>query len=148
MTVPYIFSYPSTNAPPRTARDVITDAFHRMALISEDEGLTASQLARALPVMNDMMFGFTAEGIQYDHTNLQIDDLVNMPDQLVRSVMWMLLSDLADEYGKVLTATQQLNVDRARGALQAFYFAVPVAQLDDGIRSRQRFGYYGNIKNI
>lgn len=132
----------------RTARQVITEAFHRMALISEDEAVTADQMTRALLVMNDMMNGFGAEGIQYVHTDLLVDDTVNVPDELVRSLGWMLLSDLADEYGKVLTPTQQLNVDRARGALQAYYFAVPVAQLDDGIASRRRWGYYGNINDI
>ncbi len=132
----------------RTARQIISDCFHRMALISEDEAVTADQMTRALTVMNDMMIGFGAEGIQYVHTDLLVDDTVNVPDELVRSVMWTLLSDLADEYGKVLTPTQQLNVDRARGALQAYYFAVPVAQLDDGIASRRRFGYYGNINDI
>lgn len=148
MTIPYTFSYAAAGSQPRTALDLITDAFHRIALISEDEAVTADQLNRGLSVLNDMMSGFSAEGIQYDHSVLASGDTINVPDQLIRSVGWMLISDLADEYGKVLTPTQQLNVDRARGALQAFYFAVPVAQLDDGIRSRQRLGYYGNIKNI
>lgn len=132
----------------RTARQVITDCFHRMALISEDEAITADQLSRALPVMNDMMNGFGAEGIQYVHTDLAVDDTVNVPDELIRSLTFMLMDDLADEYGKVLTAGQEQVVDRARGALQAYYFSIPVAQLDDGVASRTRFGYYGNIKSI
>ena len=134
----------------RTARQTITDAFHRMALISEDEAVTADQMSRALVVLNDMMNGFGAEGIQYVHTDLAVDDTLNVPDELVRSVMWMLLTELADEYGKVLDPPQQLNVDRARGALQAYYFAIPVAQLDDGVADRLRFRAYGagNLRNM
>ncbi len=117
-----------------TAREVITDAFHSIGFISEDEGLTAEQTSRALRVMNQMMDGWPAEGIDYVHAALTLDTTVNVPDELVRSTMWMLADELADEYGKVLTERQQMQVDRARNSLQAYYFKVQPAQLDDGIR--------------
>lgn len=125
----------------RTARETITEAFHRIALISEDEAPTAEQIARGLSVLNDMMNGFEAEGIQYIHADLTLDTTVNVPDHLVRSVMWMLADDLADEYGKELSRRQQIQVGRARNNLQAFYFKVPPAQTDEGIQNRRRFGF-------
>jgi hypothetical protein len=120
----------------RTARQVITDAFHRIGFISEDEGLSAEQVARALYVMNDMMNGFNAEGIPYVHTDLTLDTTVNVPDELVRSVMWMLADEIAGEYGKTLTPRQQQWVAEARSNLQAYYYQVPPAQLDAGIEGR------------
>lgn len=126
----------------RTAREVITDAFRRIGFISEDEGLSAEQTDRALYVMNDMMNGFNAEGIEYVHTDLTLDDTVNVPDDLVRSVMWMLASEIADEYGKVLTERQQMQVERARNSLQSYYFKVQPAQLDDGLRPSWPPGYW------
>lgn len=131
----------------RTARNVIEDAFHRMGFISEDEGLTAEQTARALYVLNDMMNGWEAEGIQYTHTDLGLDDTVNVPDFLLRSAMWMLADDLAKEYGKVLTDDQKEDVARSRSNLQGYYFKIPQAQLDDGIRSR-RGPYTTNISRL
>jgi hypothetical protein len=126
----------------RTARNVIEDAFHRMAFITEDESITAEQADRAITILNDMMNGWEAEGIQYTHTDLGLDSVVNVPDFLVRSTMWMLADDLASEYGKTLTARQQMDVDRARSALQAYYYRVPMAQTDAGINSRR--GPYTN----
>jgi hypothetical protein len=121
----------------RTARQVITDCFHRMGLISEDEDITAPQGVRGLSVMNDMMNGFDAESISYVHTDLAMDDTVNVPDSLVRSVMWMLLKELADEYGRTLTASQLFEVGNARSNLQSYYFKVQPAQTDDGILGRR-----------
>jgi hypothetical protein len=131
----------------RTARNVIEDAFHRMGFISEDEGLTAEQTARALTLLNDMMNGWEAEGIQYTHTDLGLDDVVNVPDFLVRSAVWMLIDDIADEYGKVLTERQQMQVERARLNLQGYYFKIPRANSDDGILNR-RGPYAANISRL
>lgn len=129
----------------RTARQVITDAFHRMGFISEDEGLTAEQTSRALYVFNDMMNGWEAEGIQYTHTDFAtLDDVVNVPDSLVRSTTWMLIDELAGEYGKALTERQQMDVLDAKHALQAYFTPAPLAQTDEGILNR-RTVTYGNI---
>lgn len=126
----------------RTARELITDAFRRMGFISEDEGLDAEQTTTALSIMNDMMNGWNAEGIEYVHADLGLDDTVNVPDELVRSTMWMLADDLADQYGKVLTERQQTQVDRARSALQSYYYKVQPAQLDEGLRPNFPPGYF------
>ena len=132
----------------RTARNVIEDAFHRMALISEDEGITAEQSDRALTILNDMMNGWEAEGIQYTHTDLALDDTVNVPDYLVRSTTWMLVDDLSDEYGKVLSERQQIQVGRARTNLQGYYFQIPQAQTDEGIVNRRGPYAINNISRL
>jgi hypothetical protein len=129
----------------RTARNVIEDAFHRMGFISEDEALTAEQTSRALTLLNDMMNGWEAEGIQYTHTDLGLDDVVNVPD--FRSAVWMLIDDIADEYGKVLTDRQQIQVASARLNLQGYYFRIPRANSDDGILNR-RGPYSVNISRL
>ncbi len=120
-----------------TARTIITRAFRRMGLISEDEGLTAEQTTEALDVLNDMMNGWEAEGIQYSHTDLALDDTVNVPDFLVRSAMWLLADELANEYGKALTDREIVNVERSRSNLQNYYFSIPQAQTDEGILNRR-----------
>lgn len=116
----------------RTALEVITDAFHKMGLVSEDESITAEQSSRALYTLNDLMQGFEAEGIQYQHSDLLISSTVNLPDHLIWSLSWLLTEVLADEYGKELTPRQMIRCDRARAALQAYFYEVPPAQLDEG----------------
>jgi hypothetical protein len=125
----------------RSARQVITGAFRRMGFISEDEALTAEQTSRALEILNDMMNGWEAEGIQYTHADLGLDDTVNVPDFLVRSTTWRLVPELAQEYGKVLTDAQNSDVTKALHALQAYYTPVPIAQLDEGIANRRTVTY-------
>lgn len=120
----------------RTAREVITDAFHKMALISEDEGITAEQASRGLATLNDMMNGWEADGIQYQHTDLTLDTTVNVPDQLVWATQWLTAEALAAEYGKTLSPRQLIYIDRARSSLQAAYYSVKPAQLDEGIQNR------------
>ena len=125
-----------------TARQVITDAFHSMGFISEDEALTAEQASRGLRVMNQTMQGWPAEGIPYVHATLTLDTVVNVPDELVSSATWMLCDALAMEYGKTLIDRQQRQVDRALNALQSYYFRVPPAQLDDGLQPSFPPGYF------
>lgn len=120
----------------RNAREVITDAFHKIGLISEDEAITAEQTTRGLIVLNDMMNGWEADGIQYQHTDLALGTVVNVPDQLVWSTQWMMAEALAEEYGKALTDRQAVYIDRARSALQAYYYRVKPAQMDEGVINR------------
>lgn len=124
----------------QTANDLILSAFHRCGLISEDEGLTSEQTTRGLKLLNDMMAGWDAEGIQYQHTDLALTDTVNVPDQLLRSTALMLMDEVADEYGKALSDRQQMQVANAKLNLQSYYYKVPVAQTDEGIVNRRGFG--------
>lgn len=124
----------------RTAVQVVTDAFHKMGLISEDESLTAEQTSRGLGTLNDMMAGFEAEGVQYQHTDLALTDPVNLPDHLIWSLQWVLAEALSDEYGKEWTPRQMIRADRARAALQAYFYEVPQAKLDEGTLNRPRYG--------
>ncbi len=126
----------------RTARYCIESAFRWIGMISEDEGVTAEQANRGLTVMNDMMNGWPAEGIEYGHTDLVLIDTVNVPDDLVQSTWRMLADAIADEYGKVLTDRQQKRVEEARSNLQGYYFRVPPAQIDDGLQPRWPVGYW------
>jgi type VI protein secretion system component VasA len=91
-----------------------------------------------------MMNGWEAEGIQYTHTDLGLDDTVNVPDFLVRSTTWRLVPELAQEYLKVLTDAQRSDVTDALNALQSYFTPAPMAQTDEGIVNRRR-ATYGNI---
>lgn len=123
----------------RTALQLITDAWHRCGLIAEDESLNANQTSRSLSVLNDMMNGLEAGGIQYQHTDLALGDTVNVPDFLLRSVTWLFVKEIADEYGKGLSDSQRQEVEDARSNLEAAYYRVPQAQTDEGIRNRRTF---------
>jgi len=128
----------------RSARETITTAFRRIGILSEMEAMSADMANDALTILNDMMQGFPARGIHYVHTPLTLDAVLNVPDEQTRNVMLMLVWELADEYGAELSPKKVADCGEARSALQACYYVVPPAQMDEGIASRLLPGYGGN----
>lgn len=128
----------------RTARETITTALRRIGILSEMETMSADMAGDALSNLNDLMQGFPARGIHYVHSALTLDSVLNVPDEQTRNVMLMLAWELADEYGKTLSPKQVSDCSEARSALQACYYVVPPAQMDEGIASRLLPGYGGN----
>jgi hypothetical protein len=128
----------------RSARETITTAFRRIGILSEMEAMSADMASDALVILNDMMQGFPARGIHYVHTPLTLDAVLTVPDEQTRNVMLMLMWELADEYGVELSAKKVSDCSEARSALQACYYVVPPAQMDEGIAPRLLPGYGGN----
>ena len=146
--LPYAFEYspsPGARTPRRSARETITTALRRLGILSEMETMSADMGADALVILNDMLQGFPARGIHYVHTPLAtLDAALNVPDEQTRNVMLMLVWELADEYGVELSPKKVADYGEARSALQACYYVVPPAQMDEGIASRLLPGYGGN----
>lgn len=117
----------------RTARQIIAMALTRIGILSEEETATAAQAVQGLAILNDMLQGFPAQGIQYVHAELTLDTVLNVPDDQTRNVMLMLAEELADPYGKAISDRLQAQVIDARQSLQAAYYDVPPAQLDDAL---------------
>jgi hypothetical protein len=121
----------------RTAREIITAAYRDLGICSEDESPTAEQMSQGLDLLNDMMNGWEAKGIQYTHADLTIGATVNVPDFLTRSTRWMIAAEIAGKHGKQMTPWQELQVMEARQELQGYYTTVPRAQIDAGVEGRR-----------
>lgn len=105
-----------------TARDVITRAMRRLAVLDEAEAMNADQGANGLAWLNDLLAGFNAEGIDNAHTDLSsLDSVVNVPDHLIRSVVLLLARDIADPYGVQIMPQMAAQMMQAKQALQAHY---------------------------
>lgn len=117
-----------------TAQDVITAALKRLNLISEVETPSAAQAADGLVSLNEMMHGFSRKGIAYAHSDLALADTVNMPDDLIDDLKWMLARTLADQgYGVALTPQQLGMTMMAKRALQAAYFVRRASPVDPAL---------------
>ncbi len=121
-----------------TANDVIADAFRRLGLTASGEVIDSTQAADALIMLNDMMHGFGPSGIKYAHTTLALTDTVNMPDELIDSLKWMMADNLVDDYGVQLTPRQATNITNAKNQLQAAYWVQPPADTDPYLRPQTR----------
>lgn len=124
-----------------TAQQVITAAMKRLNLISEVETMSAAQAADGLVLLNEMMHGFNRKGIAYSHADLGLTDTVNMPDDLIDDLKWMLVRTLADQgYGAALSPQQLGMTMMAKRSLQAAYFVRRPSPVDSALRVR----WYGS----
>lgn len=121
-----------------TANDVITSTMRKLNLISEVEEPSAEQASAGLKLLNKMMHGFSRKGIHYAHTDLTATATVNMPDDLIEDLEWMLARRMADDgYGVQLTPQQLGLTMTAKQTLQAAYFVRRASPVDRALRIRR-----------
>jgi hypothetical protein len=118
----------------QTAQQVLLRAFRRIKQVAGEETMTAAELADGLVTMNGAMHGFGPKGIKYAHTDLTATATVNMPDELIDSLVWMIAQALAPEYGYEFSATEQVSLLDAKNMLQAAYWVQPPADTDPLLR--------------
>jgi len=128
-----------------TAAEIIERAQRRINVLAAQEAINANEMTDSLQILNDMMFNFPARGIQYVHTELAQGDTVNVPDQQVRNVMFLLCDDLADEFGMPISQDLRSDIMRAEQQLQAFYFVPVPAKIGRGLL-RWRWGLFNITK--
>lgn len=125
-----------------TAQDVITAALRRLNVLSEVETMSSEQASQGLTALNEMMHGFSRKGIAYAHSDLGLTTKVNMPDDLIDDLKWMLARKLADDgYGVILSPQQLGMMMMAKRALQAAYFLARRSPVDRALRPRGPGGY-------
>ncbi len=124
-----------------TAQQVIERAARRINVLAAEEALSSNEMNDALQILNDLMFSFTAKGIQYVHVQLAQTDTVNVPDEQVRNVILMLCDDLADDFGMPISVDLREDIRQARQELQNCYMVIDPAVPDIALRSR-RLGWF------
>jgi hypothetical protein len=117
----------------------------RLKQIAGEETMTAAELADGLVTMNGLMHGFRTKGIHYAHTDLTATATVNMPDELIDSLTWLIAEGLAPEYGYAFSPKEELQILAALQALQAGYKYIPPAPSPRGVL-RNMTGRYFNIE--
>lgn len=118
----------------QTANQVLTRAFRRIKVLGGEETMTAAELADGLVTLNGAMHGFNAKGIHYVHSDLASADTVNMPDEMIDSLIWMIADSLASEYAYEFTPREQGSIIDARNMLQAAYWVQPPADTEPSLR--------------
>jgi hypothetical protein len=106
----------------KTAQTLVADALRWLGVNAAEETASSTELAQGLDVLNGMLAGFGPRGIAYAHTTLEATDTVNVPDEQVRNVMFLLANELAPEYEVVLSDARVAQIVDALNQLQAAYF--------------------------
>lgn len=125
----------------KTAQTLVSDAFRWLGVTDGEEALTAAELTQGLGTLNDMMAAFGPRGIAYAHTTLAATDNVNVPDEQIRNVMFLLAAELAPEYEVELNDRRAMQINDAMRQLEAAYFFPVAARSDEALRPR----YFGSF---
>jgi hypothetical protein len=118
----------------QTANQVLTRAMRRLKVLAGEEAMTSAELADGLVTMNGVMHGFGPNGIKYVHTDLASTDTVNMPDELIDSLVWMIAYALAPDYGYTFNEAESIALLNAKNMLQAAYWVQPPAETEPSLR--------------
>ncbi len=130
---------------PITARDLIQRSMLRAGLVARGEVPTAEETDDGLKALNEMLHAWETDGIHIGHTDLKVDDTVQLPESHVRGTRLLLAVELLDEYEKEAMPLLVGQADRAKRQLLAEYITVPDAKIDqtlldmDANRQRRRF---------
>lgn len=143
--LPYLFQYgpaPTGESGAKTARTMVLEAMQDLGIVADQEAMSAAQGNYGFRKLNDMLAGFESEGIHYAHRNLSsLDSIINLPDGQLRNVGLMLQRELAGTYGVSLSPDDQLAIQRAMTALQAYYY-VPITSAPELALRPRRFGRF------
>lgn len=122
-----------------TANDVLTKAFRRIKVLAGEETLDSADAVDGLSTMNDLMFGFGPKGVSYVHSALIGTTVVNVPDEQIANLVWLVAESIAPDYGYAFTPGEQAKIISAWNEMQAAYHLQPEAVPEPMLR-RRRFG--------
>ncbi len=117
-----------------TANEILTRAMRRIKVLAGEEAMASAELSDGLTLMNGTMHGFNARGINYAHADLTSSDAINMPDELMEGLVWLIAEALASDYGYEFTAQEQGRLIDAKNQLQAAYWMQPPADTEPLLR--------------
>ncbi len=143
MAVPYVFIAAGHAGP--TASDIINRAGKRAKILADEAIFTSSEAADALQLLNDMMHGFPAKGIQYAHVQLAATETVNIPDEQIRNLVLMFTRELLIDFQMPLDPLLGEEIEQAQRELQAAYYTVPQARISRSLLPA-RYGFFDIVR--
>lgn len=130
-----------------TAQTIITRAMRRLRITSVAETPDAAELADALDVLNGMMFGWAARGVDVEHTAYALGDDQALGDQFELALEYLLAQALAGHYEMELSRTDDMEARRWWRNLAAAYLVLDEVSFDRSItdlpsqEARRYLGY-------
>lgn len=116
-----------------TANDTIKSALRKIGVIAAGEAPTAQEATDGLECLNDMLHGFSADGIAFAHTTLALADNLPVPDEQVQHIKAMLAVYMAPEYGATPSPIVLAQAENARRYLQGAYSLPVTASADSAL---------------
>lgn len=102
----------------------------RLNIVSRDEAMQPEDAAHALTVLNLMMFGFTARGLNRIHEEYTSSDVVQVPDELQDGLIQLLAVRLAPDMSVAAPTSDGFDFKDWWDTFLAFYSDYEEATFD------------------
>ena len=117
-----------------TINDIVLSALKRAEVVDAIEAPEAHQSARAVELLNDMMFALKGRGINVMWSTQTLVDTFPLAEEHKEGVQAMLADKLANEYGKQVATRVAIDASRGYDALVADYKIIRPLRTPDGLR--------------
>jgi len=109
----------------------------RINVIARGEPLQDEEASDSLATLNEMLHAWETDGIHLGHTNLGLEDTIELPDNHMRGVRLLLALELLGEFEKPAETLLITQADRAKRQLIAEYQVIPEAKFDTALTDFQ-----------
>lgn len=127
-----------------TAQEICRLALLRMRIVARDEAMQPEDAAHALTVLNLMLHGFAARGVDLNHSDYEASSDVQLPRDLHDGLIHMLAARLAPDFAVTLPTSTGFDEQKWWRAMQAAYFDPEDVDFELGLQflpsQRWRYG--------
>lgn len=103
-----------------TVEDIVTAAFRKIGVVSEDEDLQASTLSVGVDSYNRMLHAWKLRGVDVSHTTQVSTDTFPLAEEYEEGTIYVLASRLSPDY----TVPANFDADDWFRTLQAAYMVI------------------------
>lgn len=129
-----------------TAREIISGALERIRAYAGGESPSAEDADRSLVALNRMLFAWELDGIALGHTELALDDVLNVPDTHLEPIednlavkLWGLFWD---DSARPVPSALKSDADDGKSLLRGLYLDMDPLTIDRSLIPRRWWGLY------
>jgi aryl carrier-like protein len=112
-----------------TVQDIVTRAFRKIHVESEDEELQPDTLQRGVDAFNMMLHGWKLRGVDVAHSDLLAADTFPLAPEFQEGTVYVLASRLSPDY----TAPANFDADDWFRTIQAAYMTIEPAKMPNAL---------------
>jgi hypothetical protein len=113
-----------------TALEVITRALRTLKVYGAGEDPSAADEEDCLLALNNMLAGWSINGIDLAHITLIASDTLDVPDDHLEAICLSLAERIAGDFGAEITPANQAIADQGRAAIRAYHFNIATLGID------------------
>lgn len=108
-----------------TVEDIVTAAYRKLSIVSEDETMSAAMLTNGVDAFNRMLHGWKLRGVDVEHTDLAAADTFPLADEFQEGTIYVLAGRVSPDY----STPANFDADDWFRTLQAAYMAITAATM-------------------